>query len=83
MVTPKSGVFDSLPLNAEGRKVGLAWDPAKDEAAGEACRAYTAANVMRGSVDAKRGRASATLLSRRANRCATAACQRPSFEPKW
>ena len=47
MVTPKSGVFDSLPLNAEGRKVGLAWDPAKDEAAGEACRAYTAANVMR------------------------------------
>ena len=47
MVTPKSGVFDSLPLNAEGRKVGLTWDPAKDEAAGEACRAYTAANVMR------------------------------------
>jgi hypothetical protein len=47
MVTPKSGVFDSLPLNPEGRKIGLAWDPAKDEAAGEACRAYTAANVMR------------------------------------
>lgn len=47
MVTPKNGVFDSLPLNGEGRKVGLSWDPAKDEAAGEACRAYTAANVMR------------------------------------
>jgi len=47
MVTPKSGVFDSLPLNAEARKVGGNWDPAKDEAAGEACRAYTAANVMR------------------------------------
>lgn len=47
MVTPKSGVFDSLPLNAEGRKLGMGWDPAKDEAAGEACRAYTAANVMR------------------------------------
>ena len=47
MVTPRSGVFDSLPLNAEGRKVGMAWDPAKDEAAGESCRAYTAANVMR------------------------------------
>ena len=47
MVTPKSGVFDSIPLNAEARKVGLGWDPAKDEAAGEACRAYTAANVMR------------------------------------
>ncbi len=47
MVTPKSGVFDSIPLNGEGRKVGMGWDPAKDEAAGEACRAYTAANVMR------------------------------------
>ena len=47
MVTPKAGVFDSLPLTAEGRKVGLSWDPAKDEAAGEACRAYSAANVMR------------------------------------
>ena len=47
MVTPKSGVFDSLPLNGEGRKVGMGWDPAKDEAAGEQCRAYTAANVMR------------------------------------
>jgi len=47
MVTPKNGVFDSLPLNADGRKLGASWDPAKDEAAGEACRAYTAANVMR------------------------------------
>ena len=47
MVTPKAGVFDSLPLNADARKVGAGWDPAKDEAAGEACKAYTAANVMR------------------------------------
>lgn len=47
MVTPKAGVFDSLPLNGDARKIGASWDPAKDEAAGEACRAYTAANVMR------------------------------------
>jgi len=47
MVTPKKGVFDSLNLNAEGRKAGEAWDPARDEAAGEQCKAYTAANVMR------------------------------------
>src|SRR5262245_40931870 len=47
MVTPKAGVFDSLPLNGEARKVGMSWDPAKDEAAGNACKAYTAANVMR------------------------------------
>jgi hypothetical protein len=47
MVTPKKGVFDSIPLNAEARKVGASWDPAKDEAAAEQCRAYTAAGVMR------------------------------------
>src|SRR4030095_1578473 len=47
MVTPKKGVYDSLPLNAEARKIADSWDPAKDEAAGEQCRAYAAANVMR------------------------------------
>jgi hypothetical protein len=47
MVTPKKGVYDSLPLNAEARKVADSWDPAKDEAAGEQCRAYGAANLMR------------------------------------
>jgi hypothetical protein len=47
MVTPRKGVFDTLALNAEGRRVGEQWDPAKDEAAGEQCRAYGAANVMR------------------------------------
>jgi hypothetical protein len=47
MVTPKKGVYDSLPLNAEARKIADAWDPAKDEAAGEQCRAYGAAGVMR------------------------------------
>ena len=47
MVTPNKGVFDSLTLNAEGRRVGNLWDPAKDEAAGEPCKAYGAANVMR------------------------------------
>ena len=47
MVTPKKGVYDSLPLNAEGRRVADTWDPAKDETAGEQCRAYGAANIMR------------------------------------
>jgi hypothetical protein len=47
MVTPKKGVYDSIPLNAEGRRVADTWDPAKDEAAGEQCRAYGAAAVMR------------------------------------
>src|SRR5215510_9499757 len=47
MVTPRKGVYDTLPLSAEGRKVGDTWDPARDDAAGEQCRAYGAANVMR------------------------------------
>jgi hypothetical protein len=47
MVTPKKGVFDSIPLNPEGRRVGEAWSPEKDEAAGEQCRAYGAPNIMR------------------------------------
>jgi len=47
MVTPKKGVFDAVPLNAEGRKVGESWDPARDEAAGEQCRAYGAPAIMR------------------------------------
>ena len=47
MVTPRKGVFDSLTLNAEGRRVGDSWDPARDEAAGEQCRSYGAANIMR------------------------------------
>src|SRR5262245_6038806 len=47
MVTPKKGVFEAIPLNAAGRKIGDAWDPAKDEAAGEQCKAYGAANIMR------------------------------------
>jgi len=47
MVTPRKGVYETLPLNAEGRRVGDAWDPARDEAAGEQCRAYGAPGIMR------------------------------------
>jgi hypothetical protein len=47
MLTPKKGDFASVPLNAEGRKVGEAWDPAKDEAAGEQCKSYGAPAIMR------------------------------------
>jgi len=47
MVTPKVGVFDAIPLSPEGRKVGMAWSPDKDQAAGEQCKAYGAAGIMR------------------------------------
>jgi hypothetical protein len=47
MVTPAKGDHPSVPLNAAGARLADAWDPAKDEAAGEQCRAYGAAGVMR------------------------------------
>lgn len=47
MVTPNKGVYETLTLNAEGRRIADTWDPAKDEAAGEQCRSYGAANIMR------------------------------------
>jgi hypothetical protein len=47
MVTPAKGVFETLPLNAEGRRLGETWDAARDEAGGEQCRAYGAPNLMR------------------------------------
>ena len=47
MVTAKKGDFASIPLNAEGRRVGNTWDPAKDEASGNACKAYGAPGLMR------------------------------------
>src|ERR1051325_3122274 len=47
MVTPPKGEFDTLTLNAEGRRVGNAWDPDRDEKAGEQCKGYGAATIMR------------------------------------
>ena len=47
MVTPPKGDYASVPLNPEGRKVADTWDPAKDEAAGNQCKAYGAAAIMR------------------------------------
>jgi hypothetical protein len=47
MVTPIKGDYASIPLNAEARKVGDTWDPAKDEAAGQQCKSYGAPALMR------------------------------------
>jgi hypothetical protein len=47
MVTPPKGDYASVPLNPAARRVADAWDPAKDEASGDACKAYGAAAVMR------------------------------------
>lgn len=47
MITPAKGDYASVPLNDEGTRVANAWDPAKDEAEGNQCRAYGAAGLMR------------------------------------
>lgn len=47
MVPPAKGDYQSVPINAEGRKVADAWDPAKDEAAGDQCKYYGVGAIMR------------------------------------
>jgi hypothetical protein len=47
IVTPPKGDYTSVPLNPAGRKVADSWDPAKDEAAGESCKAYGVGGLMR------------------------------------
>jgi hypothetical protein len=46
-MTPPKGDFSSIPLNADGRRVAEAWDPDAKLPAGEECRPYGAAGVMR------------------------------------
>ncbi len=48
MITPAKGDYPSIPMTLAAQKVADAWDPAKDEAAGEQCRAYGAPGLMRG-----------------------------------
>jgi hypothetical protein len=45
-VSPIQGDILYMPLNAEARRVAGAWDPAKDEAAGNQCKAYGAVGLM-------------------------------------
>jgi hypothetical protein len=47
MVTPPKGDYSSLPLTPAARKIADGWDPKRDAAAGESCRAYGAAAIMR------------------------------------
>ena len=47
MRTPPKGDYASLPLTPEAIKVADSWDPARDTAAGEQCRAYGAPGIMR------------------------------------
>ena len=46
MVTPPKGDVLYLPVNDAARRAAQEWDPARDAAAGEACRAYGAGGIM-------------------------------------
>ena len=46
MVTPSPGDYQSVPMNAEARRVADAWNPAKDEAAGDQCKSYGAPAIL-------------------------------------
>ena len=45
-VKPEKGDIAYLPINAEARRIANAWDPDKDAAEGNACKAYGAVGVM-------------------------------------
>jgi hypothetical protein len=47
MLTPPKGNADYVPVTPAARTVMDAWDPARDEAAGEACKAFGAGGIMR------------------------------------
>jgi len=46
MLVPDKGDYTQIPLNPEGRKVANAWDPATDQASGNACKSYGAAAIL-------------------------------------
>jgi hypothetical protein len=46
MLVPDKGDYIQIPLNPEGRKVANAWDPATDQASGNACKSYGAAAIL-------------------------------------
>ena len=47
MMTPAKGDFIAVPLNADGDKIGKAWDPAADVANKNECKPFGAAGILR------------------------------------
>jgi hypothetical protein len=47
VMMPPKGDYTGVSLNANGRKTADDWNPARDNTAGEACRAYGVGGVMR------------------------------------
>ena len=46
MVPPGKGDYIGIPISAAGKKAADAWDQARDEAAGNQCKAYGAPGLM-------------------------------------
>ena len=47
MITADKGDYGGVPLTQQGHALAETWDPAKDAADGNQCRAYGAAGIMR------------------------------------
>jgi hypothetical protein len=47
MVTPTKGDYQGVPMTPDAVKIADAWDPAADTAAGNQCKSYGAAAIMR------------------------------------
>jgi len=47
MVTPAQGDYQGVPLTPAARKIADSWDPAKEAASGEPCKAYGAPAILR------------------------------------
>ena len=47
MVVPAPGDYQGVPMTAEAVKVADAWDPAKDEVAGDQCKSFGAPALLR------------------------------------
>jgi hypothetical protein len=47
MVTPARGDYKGVPITREALQIVNAWNPAADEAAGNQCKSYGAAAIMR------------------------------------
>ena len=47
MVMPAKGDYQGVPLTPAARKIADSWDPAKEAASGEPCKAYGAPALLR------------------------------------
>jgi hypothetical protein len=47
MATPRKGDYESVPINAEGRRVADSWNLDADNAAGLQCKAFGVGGIMR------------------------------------